>query len=320
MLEHGGRLREASKRYGIAVDSWLDLSTGINPRGYPAPSIPVESWHRLPEEGDGLEEAAITHYRTKDILPVCGSQAAIQCLPRLREHSRVGVLFPGYMEHEHAWKTSGHEVTRMAKMEDNGFDVILLSNPNNPTGEEFSKERLMEIHENLSVKGGWLVVDEAFIEGSNAESLISPEMPEGLIVLRSFGKFFGLPGARVGFVAANGRILSPLRDLLGPWTIPGPSRIVAAKALEDKAWQSETRTEMALQGKRLERLLLDSGLPSEGCWLFRYVRMENAKDLHECLASKGILTRLLGEGLRFGLPGKEDEWDRLEKALIEVRS
>jgi cobalamin biosynthetic protein CobC len=58
MLEHGGRLREAARRYGIPLDAWLDLSTGINPGPWPVPAIPVSAWARLPEDDDGLIDAA----------------------------------------------------------------------------------------------------------------------------------------------------------------------------------------------------------------------------------------------------------------------
>src|SRR5690606_22076033 len=96
MLEHGGRLRAAARRYGIPLSDWLDLSTGVNPEGWPVPAVPPEVWVRLPEEDDGLERAASAYYGCDSIFPVAGSQAAIQALPALLHAQRVGVIHPGY--------------------------------------------------------------------------------------------------------------------------------------------------------------------------------------------------------------------------------
>ena len=188
MLEHGGQLRSASVRYNIPAAEWLDLSTGINPNGYTAPAIPAEAWLRLPQEQDGLEQAAAAYYGTADLLPVAGSQQAIQALPRLRAHSRVGVLHPGYGEHAHAWARAGHELAGLdaAGIADrlNELDVLVLANPNNPTGATFPPEQLRAWHGQLAERGGWLIVDEAFIEASPQASLVAATMPQGLIVLR----------------------------------------------------------------------------------------------------------------------------------------
>src|SRR6187402_2098466 len=75
-IRHGGNLREAATRYGIALADWLDLSTGINPRAYPVSPVPVDAWRRLPEDADGFAELAAKHYRAPGALPVAGSQAA----------------------------------------------------------------------------------------------------------------------------------------------------------------------------------------------------------------------------------------------------
>lgn len=220
MLEHGGQLRAASARYGIQLSDWLDLSTGLNPVSFAPPPIPLDAWSRLPQEQDGLEEAAAHYYGTRDLLPVAGSQAAIQSLPRLRPACRIGVLHPGYAEHAYAWRTAGHDVlplaaatieTHLAQL-----DVLVLMQPNNPTGELFSHEMLLRWHALLASRGGWMIVDEAFLEASSAQTLIQEKMPQGLIVLRSLGKFFGLAGARVGFTAAHPGLLSALREILAP--------------------------------------------------------------------------------------------------------
>jgi cobalamin biosynthetic protein CobC len=325
MLEHGGQLRAASMRYGIALSEWLDLSTGINPTPFVPPALPLDAWSRLPQEQDGLEQAAANYFGTQDLLPVAGSQAAIQALPRLRSKCRVGVLHPGYAEHAQAWRSAGHEVSLLSPDEIDGqlarLEVLVLMQPNNPTGVLFAIDRLQRWHAQLSARGGWLVVDEAFVEASNTPSLIMAEMPQGLIVLRSLGKFFGLAGARVGFAASHPDLLSSLHELLGPWCIAGPARHVARAALLDHDWQSDTSRRLQSGSVRLAQLLRDTGLaPAGGCALFRWVKTEHADSIHQQLAQTGIFTRYFADphSLRFGLPGSETEWSRLEAALVSL--
>lgn len=325
MLQHGGQLRAAAAHYGIAPENWLDLSTGINPVPYTPPQIPLDAWARLPQEQDGLEEAAARYYGTPDLLPVSGSQAAIQLLPRMRDRCHVGVLHPGYAEHAHAWRCAGHEVKDLHADEIgtqmNKLDVLVLMQPNNPTGEIFTHTQLREWHAQLAARGGWLIVDEAFIEASTQASFASPQMPHGLIVLRSLGKFFGLAGARVGFVLAHAELLARLRAALGPWSVAGPSRHVAQAALLDRAWQSTTRERLLRDGARLAQLLSDAGLsPAGGCGLFQWVLTKEADVIHHQLAQRGILTRLFTQprSIRFGLPGNALEWERLGAALEQV--
>ena len=325
MLEHGGKLRQAAARYGIPLEEWLDLSTGINPNGWPVPEIPPASWARLPEDDDGLEHAARSYYEAEHLLPVAGSQAAIQTLPRLRPRSRVAVLDPGYEEHAYAWRNAGHEVAAVAaeRLDETvqDSDVLLLIHPNNPTGVRFSVEQLLDWHARLAARGGWLVVDEAFMDVTPEHSLCAYCARPGLIVLRSLGKFFGLAGARVGFICAQASLLAQLHGILGPWSVSAPARWVATSALTDSIWQDAARQRLGTDGGRLQALLARHGLrPTGGCALFQWLRTPDAQDLHEALARQGILTRLFIEtsSLRFGLPGNEADWTRLVAALSGV--
>jgi cobalamin biosynthetic protein CobC len=325
MLEHGGRLREAARRYGIPLDAWLDLSTGINPRPWPVPAIPVSAWARLPEDDDGLIDAARAYYEAPHVLPVAGSQAAIQALPRLRSPCRVGIITPGYAEHAHAWRRAGHEVVA-APVEALGntarhVDVLAVIHPNNPTGDRFAVETLLDWHDCLAAREGWLVVDEAFIDPTPEDSLAPYSTRPGLLVLRSLGKFFGLAGARVGFVLAESSWLHRLRGQLGPWTVAAPSRWVAERALADRAWQEAARAQLLKKAERLAALLNQHGLAIGGsCVLFQWVTTPHAAAIHERLARQGILTRLFTEpaSLRFGLPGAEAGWARLDQTLANA--
>ncbi len=322
MLEHGGRLRAASLRHGIALGDWLDLSTGIAPYGWALPSIPAAAWSRLPETDDGLEAAARDYYGVANLLPVAGSQAAIQALPRLLRNARVGIVSPAYAEHAAAWQREGHKLLALSEAAVNRaldrLDVLLLINPNNPSGRRFEREQLLVWHARLAERGGWLVVDEAFIDCTPEQSLAPHSDLPGLIVLRSFGKFFGLAGIRLGFVLAQQALLDRLAELLGPWAVSGPSRAVATALLQDQAGQQAQRQRLLADGERLAALLTNQGLaPAGGCALFQFCCTPLAALLHEFLATNGILTRLFDSpaSLRFGLPADEAGWQRLQQAL-----
>lgn len=326
MLEHGGRLRAAAQRYGIPECDWLDLSTGINPNGWPVPVVPGEIWQRLPQNDDELSAAACGYYETTKLLPVSGSQAAIQALPMLRVPSKVALVAPCYAEHAHAWQRHGHTVISVPAAEilqaGATAQVVVIVNPNNPTGNLFGRDELLDLHAQLAARGGWLIVDEAFIDATPEHSLASICPRPGLIVLRSLGKFFGLAGARVGFVLAEENILQPLAELLGPWAIAAPSRYVAALALRDTAWQCAARETLPLASQRLAELLSAHGLsPSGGSGLFQWVNCADAATVHEQLARLGILTRLFEQpaSLRFGLPADDAQWARLAAALSGIR-
>ncbi len=321
-LEHGGRVRAAAKRYGIPVNDWLDLSTGINPDAWPVPVLPADLWQRLPEDEDGLVEAASNFYGTSHLLPVAGSQAAIQTLPRLRKPCRVALAATAYAEHERAWQQHGHQIIHDEELLQSDADVVVIVNPNNPTDRLYGAAELLALHARLAQRGGLLVVDEAFMDATPEYSL-APYCPmEGLIVLRSLGKFFGLAGARVGFVLAPENILRQLSELLGPWPIATPARYVANLALCDTAWQEKTRATLQAASLRLSDMLARHGFaPSGGTCLFHWVKCDDAASVHQALAKQGILIRLFDApaSLRFGLPYGEKNWARLDAALSGIK-
>ncbi|BBL70521.1 threonine-phosphate decarboxylase CobD [Methylogaea oryzae] len=322
MLEHGGGLLRAARETGIAPQQWLDLSTGINPNGWPVPAFPPDVWRRLPESGDGLMAAAAAYYGTEHLLAVSGSQAAIQLLPALRPAGRVGLVTPTYAEHGAAWRRAGHRLLELAPeaidAAVDGLDVLLLVHPNNPTGQRYPLEQLRAWRERLARRGGWLVVDEAFMDATPLFSLAADCGDPGLVVLRSVGKFFGLAGIRLGFVAAWPALLQSMDECLGPWAVNGPARWAGALALADRDWQSPMRDELAAASRRLAALLTAAGLPpAGGTALFQWAPAPDAERRHAALKRQAVLARLFQEpsALRFGLPATEGEWARLERAL-----
>jgi len=322
MLSHGGCLREAAKHFAIPTSEWLDLSTGINPNGWPVRHPPASVWARLPEEADELTTAACRYYGAHALLPTAGSQAAIQALPQLRTSARVSVLTPGYAEHAAMWQRHNHIVTPITPEHIGAAlpktDVLVLINPNNPTGTVFKTSQLLAWHKQLAIRGGWLIVDEAFMDATPDFSLASHATLPGLIVLRSFGKFFGLAGARVGFVCAHPELLTALQELLGPWTVNTPARWIVTQALQDTDWQHTAKERLQQDGRRLYQLLSQHGLkPNGSSAFFQWIQCANANEWFEKLACQGILVRLFDcpPSLRFGLPGTESEWQRLDAAL-----
>ena len=333
-LAHGGRILAAAKKYAIPEKEWLDLSTGLNPNGWAVHDIPASIWQALPQEDDGLQTAACEYYACEVCLPVAGSQAAIQILPTLRSLSSVGVISPTYAEHEYNWKQAGHTVIQLheedVEQQLENLDILVVINPNNPTGKMIPVHKLLSWHQQLSTKGGWLIVDEAFMDVTPENSLLSTGIKPGLIVLRSLGKFFGLAGVRCGFVISDKELLQRLANKLGPWTLTGPTRYIAKQALRDKSWHIQMRNALNESGNRLYQLLTENELrPTGGTALFQWLYHPQAKEIYEAFAREGILIRYFEKhrtvnaiisqaSLRFGLPVNEEQWLRLSKVLTKI--
>ncbi|MCX8085451.1 MAG: threonine-phosphate decarboxylase CobD [Rhodocyclaceae bacterium] len=310
MLEHGGRLVEAARRFGIPREDWLDLSTGIAPWPYPLPPVPAAVWQRLPEEEDGLEAAVCAYYGAAG-LSVPGTQWALEMLPRLVPPGRVAMLQPIYAEHPAAWRAAGHTVVGWG----DEADYAVLCHPNNPTGELQPHAALIELAGRVRL----LLVDEAFLDATPAETMIGCAA-DNVVVLRSLGKFFGLAGLRIGFAFGPSEFMAALRERLSPWAVSHPARWAARLALSDRGWQSAQRQRLAEASARLERLLDGLGLTSTGTALFRYAPTPEAERLFTKLARRGLLLRRFAAppALRVGLPANEAQWQRLEHALKET--
>jgi len=325
-LLHGGGLDAARRRFPQAPQPWIDLSTGVNPHAYPLPPIAPEAFTRLPDAGAraAAECAARLAYGAPAHLSViagAGTQAFIQLLPRLFPAQRVATLGFTYAEHGAAWATSGAGVARVDTLAALGdADVAIIVNPNNPDGRLVDAEDIVALGAAMGARGGLLIVDEAFVEASAAGVCATPRAPaEGVVILRSFGKAYGLPGVRLGFALCPPRYEAPLRALLGPWSVSGPALAIGAAALADADWLAASRTRLAGESARLDASLTQAGLAIiGGTFLFRLAACDNAAALHDRLAAQGILTRPFPERprwLRFGLPASPAARERLTRAL-----
>lgn len=325
-IEHGGDVAAAEAMFGLPAGGWLDLSTGINPHPYPVSGLDDEAWTRLPDSGvmHRLREAAGACYGIADpslIAPAPGTQALIQWLPRVARRTRVAVLGPTYAEHAASWRAAGHVVSEVDDPNALPGDaaVVILVNPNNPDGRRLEPGFLAELAGGLGRRHGLLVVDEAFGDVAPELSLAGQVGLPGLVVLRSFGKFFGLAGVRLGFALAWRPMAATLARFLGPWAVPGPAAGIATAALADEAWIAVTRGQLASAAERLQGLLEDNGLAVlGGTSLFVLAEVEGARSLHAHMARRGILVRRFPERptwLRFGLPPDNGAWERIEEGL-----
>jgi cobalamin biosynthesis protein CobC len=317
---HGGDLAAARAQFGR--QDFLDLSTGINPNPYPVGVLPDGCWSRLPGSDEALRRAAAAHYGVRDpscIVSAAGSQALIQLLPRLIPAGTVTVIGPTYSELSRCWQDAGRAVTEIPGIDALPPDcrIVVLANPNNPDGRVIAPDRLLELAAMLAGRDGMLIVDEAFADCDPSASLAPASGAPGLLVLRSFGKFFGLAGLRLGFALAPLALAETLRRALGPWPVSGPALAIGEIALADQAWIATTRRDLATQAAALDMTLRHAGLDVIGdCALFRLVAMERAAALAEHLGRRGVLVRAFAEHpswLRFGLPGAAHE--RLAAAL-----
>lgn len=317
-IAHGGNLGAIGRRYPDAPQPWIDLSTGINPVPYPVADLSMEAWSRLPshEAEQALIRAASARYGcpAPTIVAAPGTQVLIQLLPRLAERSRVAIVGTTYAEHELCWQRCGHEVSVVQHLADAaGADVIVVVNPDNPTGRLIEPQALRAVDTRL------LVVDEAFIDLLPRETSLARDLPDNAIVLRSFGKTYGLAGLRLGFAIAKAAIAARLREELGPWSVSGPALTVGTAALADGEWLRQTTARLTRDSKRLDELLASAGFTVlGGTPLFRLASHPQAPSIVERLARHGIHVRAFhhqNTWLRFGLPAGEDEFRRLSLAL-----
>ena len=327
-LQHGGRLAEAAASHGGPRSAWLDLSTGINPTRYPVPDVPAALWQRLPDSDleDEVRRAARLAYRAPGaaVSLAPGSQMHIQLLPFLRPPQPVAIVGPTYAEHAAAWSRAGHEVLAadgLATAEASAR-VVVVVNPNNPDGRVVEPTLLRNLARRLGARGGVLVVDEAFADVAPEASVAPHAGRDGLVVLRSLGKFFGLAGARLGMALTTPTLAAKLDDIVGPWAVGGPALFVGHAALSDKVWIRRMRRTLETRRRDLERILATRLRVRGGTDLFVLASHERAADLDEQLKQRRILVRTFRHDptlLRFGIPGGQRAAARLEAALASFR-
>jgi cobalamin biosynthesis protein CobC len=380
---HGGRLGAARAAYSQAPQPWIDLSTGINPRSYPAPRARGVTLNRLPDTGElsQLESVAAAAFGVADpqrVVATGGTEAALRLLPYVlglgRSHARAGsvgdgpaagagsivtggvgvgtafgnavgatggsaggtaggvgvgravVAGPTYGSHADAWTKAGIASRVVPDAELNGAigdqTGVTVVNPNNPDGRLMNRDRLRQLHDAVASRGGVLIVDEAFAEvtpWASVADLAGSSEAEHMVVLRSFGKFYGLAGLRLGFVIGSPALMARVRSALGDWPVSVDALAAGLAAYADRHWADRMRVQLAGAARRLDGVLTRHGFEViGGTSLYRLARAADAPLRFERLATAGILTRPFQHDaslLRFGLPGAPDAWRRLGAAL-----
>ena len=319
MPEHGGNLDLALQRFGGELRDWIDLSTGINREPYPAGELPQTVWRALPSKSalNSLHQAAQKAYGTMaPVLATNGAQAAIQWLPQLASSGGLRILGPTYNEYAAVFSSAGRQVAEVSDLEAlAGADIAVLANPNNPDGNRYGPSQLLA----LLPRVGRLVVDESFADALPQLSLASYAGREGLLILRSFGKFFGLAGLRLGFVIGAEADIAALAAMAGPWPVSGAAIAIGARALSDSEWTKATSARLARDCERLDAEVARLGWAlAGGTPLFRLYETGDATRAQEKLARSHIWSRIFpyhSGWLQLGLPGNEAEWARLSAAL-----
>ena len=321
---HGGALQVARRLAPQAPEPWIDLSTGVNPYAYPLPDLEPDAWSRLPDSGAlaELEAAAALRYGVADDSVVAGpgSQALIQALAHVLPRGEVGALGRTYGGFAAAFPAAGAQLLEAKRLEDmNELDVAIVVNPNNPDGRVTPRAALLDLHKRLARRAAALIVDEAFADFEGSDSLARALPASGAVVLRSFGKTYGLAGLRLGFALASPDIAPLLRAALGSWPVSGPAIAIGIRALADSDWLEATGVRLGNEAVRLDALLQHAGWRIVGgTRLFRLAAHSDARDVFRRLLAAGILARPFADErtwARFGIPGDESAWQRLAAAL-----
>lgn len=318
--DHGGNIDDAIKRFGGAPEQWIDLSTGINRSPYPVPNLSTESWTALPTRATQaalLQVARQAFASTCPMLATAGAQSAIQMLPQILRPKDVRVLSPTYNEHAATFRAAGQMVYEVGHIDAlAGADVAVIVNPNNPDGQLYSRDCLLELARSVN----HLIVDESFCDSYPDHSVAAHAGEDGLIVLRSFGKFYGLAGIRLGFILAAQSLIDTMQAQAGPWPVAGPAIALGTQALADKAWQQTTIARLQADCAALDAIATAAGWSLVGgSLLFRLYETEDAKAAQDLLARNHIWSRIFpysARWIRLGLPGTTKEFERVHAALV----
>ncbi|MCI2399763.1 threonine-phosphate decarboxylase [Aliiroseovarius subalbicans] len=305
--DHGGGLDAAIAQYGGVRSDWLDLSTGINPHAYPVGDVPAGAWQQLPDRSafDRLEKAARAFWSVPDdaaVLAAPGASSIIARIPTLAAPGVVDIPAPTYNEHAAAFQQTGWQVGT-------GGTARVLVHPNNPDGR---------LWHDPGFNRPLTVIDESFCDVVLGVSHIAQAPRPGVVILKSFGKFWGLAGLRLGFAIGEPKLIARLRDSLGPWQVSGPALTIGATALEDMRWANRMRQQLAVDAARLDAMVMHKGADLKGgTALFRLYEVDDAAKWQKRLAKRKVWSRTFPYSktwLRLGLP-PSDRWAQLERAV-----
>jgi cobalamin biosynthesis protein CobC len=329
-MRHGGDLTEAKKVFNhISIDSWIDLSTGINLNSYNDTGIGLSNLDKLPTKDsyDELVSAAKNYYSVSDTNRLCissGAQSLINILPYIFSiEKNVAIFSPTYSEHAISWKKANYSIREINKIDQIlNEDIVVITNPNNPDGLVYSHSDIEEIYSKIVKNKGLLIIDESFIDATPELSFVKKLQNRNIIILKSFGKFFGLAGLRLGFAIGNEGIISDLENILGPWPVSTIALNIATKAMSDIDWIKGTRSLLLKLSEELNSNLSSSGYNIYGTTaFFTLISVENSTKMQRELANKGIWTRIFdynNRWVRIGVPKDKETLEYLFNAIGKI--
>jgi threonine-phosphate decarboxylase len=277
---HGGNVYKVAREQRIPVDRIMDFSASINPLGPPAAGLRAIR--------SALKQ--IVHYPDPDcwklrqelaqqcgvdpdmILVGNGSTELIHLLPRALAIKSALIMGPTFEEYARALMDAGSSVQYVhARREErfraplkevlgqlsakrSSFDAVLLCNPNNPTGQVMNRLAVCELAEVVDRQQSWLIVDEAFIDYCQTQSVVSMLSPHPrMMVLRSLTKFYAMPGLRIGYLVGASKVVDQLKDRQPPWSVNLLAQEVSRAVLHDHAYATKSRTFMKSERSRFMR-------------------------------------------------------------------
>ena len=319
---HGGGIAAARAQFGDVAAPWLDLSTGINPHRWHGVNDCLINWNDLPDDGAlrGLEATAAAYFgcEPEHVCALPGTEIGLRLLATVitgPAHYHI----PSYRTH--ASVVAGALPLAWDAMEKADGQTLILANPNNPDGRILERAALSEVLARRR-KDGWLIIDEAFADTHPDISMASDIADDRkLVVFRSFGKFFGLAGLRLGFVLGPRPVLAQYRALLGAWPLSAAAIAIGTAAYADDAWITTMRARLIAEAQALDAILAKHDYkPIGNSPLFILIEKCGADTLFTHLAQNAILTRPFDyapDWLRIGLPGSAENLTRLDIALAD---
>jgi threonine-phosphate decarboxylase len=322
-FDHGGNVFAVSRSLGVSPEDILDFSASINPLG-PAQGVRealLTVFSRLAHYPDSdcteLREALAESHGVEpaNICVANGSTQLIYLLPRLAPGKRALVVAPAFSEYARALARDGWGVeqfvldatdgfafplNRLEMSLRNGYDLLILGNPGNPTGRLYPISVVEAIHRLCRAAGCFLILDEAFMdfceEGSAKHHAAERE---GILVLRSLTKFYALPGVRVGYAIGKTSIIARLALSREPWSVNIFAQAAGLASLADAGYAAATMKLILLEREHLfAGLAAIPGLSpfssAANYLLVEIVRGPSASELAERLLARLILIRACG--------------------------
>lgn len=312
MIKHGGY-------FGKDKEDVIDFSVNINPLGVPFRlkeklKKSIETLERYPEI-DGKNGINLLSNRldidAENIILGNGATELIYLFARTFKPEKIMIIEPTFTEYERAFSLNGSQIHHfktneednfkidtkrlVEELEDTHIDVLILCNPNNPTGVFTQKEDLCSLLKVLKDKNVKLFVDESFIDFTDKESYISLLEEYSIFLLRSMTKIYAIPGLRLGFGLASKQIIKEMNKNKEPWTINSLALDSIEVLLEDKFYKDQTDMWYSSEKERLKQGLKQiesiKVYDSEANFFLCRLNKSNSITLRNYMINRGIYIR-----------------------------